>query len=91
MCEYNRPYPVPFGHHPDDALPLSIESRVLPPDVWKQRLAELAVNEGSIITQAIQEAATLACDVHLYRSPATPILGISLEPGVGPNVKVWEH
>ena len=91
MCEYNRPYPVPLGHHPDDAWSLSIEPRVLPPDAWKQRLAELAVNEGAIVTQAVQDAAAIACDVHLYRSPTSPVLGISLEPGVGPNVKVWEH
>jgi hypothetical protein len=91
MCEYNRPYPVPFGQHPDDAFPKSLEPRVLPPEAWQQRLAELAVNEGAIVGQAIQDAAAIACDVHLYRSPTTTVFGISLEPGIGPNVKVWEH
>jgi hypothetical protein len=70
---------------------LSFEPRVLPTDAWKQRLAELAVNEGAIVSQAIEDAAAIACDVHVYRSPTSPVLGISLEPGSGPNVKVWEH
>lgn len=91
MCEYNRPYPVPYGHHPDDAMPITLEPRVLSPEAWQQRLAELAVNEGEVVSQAIEDAAAIACDVHIYRSPTTTVLGISLEPGTGPKVKVWEQ
>lgn len=90
MCKYNRPYPVPFGQHPDDYLPRP-EIQVLPPDAWTRRAAELKEGEAAVIAHAVQEAAEIRADVHLYRSLASPLLGISLEPGTGPNVKIWEH
>ena len=89
MCEYNRPYPVPYGQHPDDRRPSEIQ--VMPPTAWAQRLAELATSEAFVIKQAIQDAAEIAADVHVHRSRISPILGISLEPGEGPTVKIWEH
>ncbi len=92
MCEYNRPYLVPYGQHPDDRLgPRSTEIVVRPASAWQRRLAQLPMNEVQVINQAEQDAAAIAADVHLYRSPTSPFLGVSLEPGTGPNVKIWEH
>jgi hypothetical protein len=90
MCEFNRPYPIPFGKHPDDygSMP---EIFVRPPAAWVKRAAELPENEQVVIENAVQEAAALKGDVHLYRALASPFLGISIEPGDGPNVKIWEH
>ncbi len=90
MCEFNRPYPVPFGQHPDD-----IHGRpdiiVRSPEAWAQREAELPQDEAAVIEQAVQEAAALAADVHLYRKLGSQFLGVALEPGNGPTVKIWEH
>lgn len=90
MCEFNRPYPVPFGQHPDD-YGRTNEIRVLPQSSWQKRLAEMSLSEVEVVNQAEQEAAALRADVHLYRSAESSFLGVSLEPGTGPNVKIWEH
>ncbi len=90
MCEYNRPFDVPYGQHPDDYYgPAPIT--VLPPDAWARRASELTPDEATIIEQVVQDAASIAADVHLYRSLASPLLGIALQPGDGPTVKIWEH
>lgn len=92
MCEFNRPYPVPFGQHPDDIHGRhQPEIKVLPPDAWAQREAKLPPAEVAIINHAEQEAATIACDVHLYRKVGSPFFGVALKPGTGPTVKIWEH
>jgi hypothetical protein len=89
MCEYNRPYPVPYGQHPDDRrIPeIQIQSR----EAWQRRLGQLPLSHIEVINKVEQEAAATQADVHLHRSKSSSFLGISLEPGTGPNVKIWEH
>lgn len=92
MCEFNRPYPVPYGQHPDDIHGrLQPEIIVRPPEAWAQREATLPDYEVAVIHQAVQEAAATGTDVHLYRKIGSPFLGLALEPGSGPRVKIWEH
>jgi hypothetical protein len=92
MCEYNRPYLAPFGQHPDDIYGgHQPEIIVRSPEVWAEREAALPRGEAAVIEQAIQEAAVIAADVHLYRKVGSPILGLALVPGKGPTVKIWEH
>lgn len=90
MCEFNRPYPVPFGQHPDD-IHGRPEIIVRTPEAWARRQAELPPAEVSMISQAEQDAAAIGCDVHLYRKIGSSFIGLALEPGTGPNVKIWEH
>ncbi|MES2876144.1 MAG: hypothetical protein V4678_01610 [Patescibacteria group bacterium] len=90
MCEFNSPYPVPFGQHPDDIHGRS-KIIVRSPDAWAMREAELPQDEVDIIDQAVQEAAAITADVHLYRKLGSPFFGLAFEPGDGPTVKIWEH
>lgn len=90
MCEFNRPYPVPFGQHPDD-FHHHPTSRVLPHEAWVQREAALPEDEVAAIRRAVEEAAAADADVHLRRDMGTRALIISLEPGPGPNVRIFEH
>ena len=83
MHEFNRHNFSQYDRQP--------EIIILPPDDWTQRVAELEPSEAGDIKQAIQEAATIAADVHLYRNPGSPFLGIALKAGEGPTVKIWEH
>ena len=90
MCEFNRPYPVPFGQHPDD-IHGRPEIVVRPPEAWARREAQLPQAEVAVIHQAVQEAAATGWDVHLYRKLGSSFLGLAFEPGEGPRVKIWEH
>ena len=83
MYDFNRHYSSQYDRQP--------EIIILPPDDWTQRVAELEPSEAGDIKQAIQEAATIEADVHLYRNPRSPFLGIALKAGEGPTVKIWEH
>jgi len=90
MCEFNSPYPMSFRNRSDHVQPRS-EPTVLPPDSWSQRESELPADEASAIQRAVEEAAAIGADVHLRRAMGSQALEISLSPGTGPNVKIWEH
>lgn len=78
-----------YCRNPEVLEPLKVV--VLSRSALMNRLAELTMAESGIIQQAVLDAAMIRSDVHIYRSPITPVIGISIEPGTGPNVKVWEH
>ena len=94
MCEFNRPYSFSDGHCMDGRrvnAPISVEPVVLPQSAWQKRLSELPLAEVETINHAEQEAAALQSDVHIYRKLGSQFIGIALQSGAGPNVKIWEH
>lgn len=92
MPTYLNHHAQSYCKNPEPFLPRqNVEPTVRPNSELLEHLAKLAIKEQEIITTAIAEAGAMGTDVHLYRSPTSPFLGLAFIPGSGPSVKVWEH
>lgn len=86
MCEFNRPYPMRPGTHPDDRCP---RLAGIPSGPWPPQGADPALVE--IVAELEQQAAALHGDIHLYRRRGSLYVGVAIMPGAGPAVRIWEH
>ena len=91
MQERDYPKFVSFPHHSVELYELPLAPAVHPPQTWVNRLNELDESVAIDIQQAIQDAADMHTDVHLYRKIGSRFLGIGFEYSDGTRVKVWEH
>lgn len=94
MCEYNRPYPVPFGQHPDDIMRTSaftFTNELPSSGQWSERAKHLPEDESSLIAQAVEEGAKIAHDLEIYRYFGTKIIGLAFVPSYTENVRIYEY
>ena len=90
MQERDYPKFVSFPHHSQDPY-CSTSNPVRTPEAWAERLAEMDPAHVADIQRAIEEAAELHSDVHLYRRRGSQFLGIGFEYSNGSAVKVLEY
>jgi hypothetical protein len=90
MQERDYPKFVSLRHF--DAEPYrATQTPVASPASWALRLAEIDQAHAADIEQAIQDAADIQSDIHLYKKVGSAFLGIGFERGNGPTVKVYEY
>lgn len=90
MQERDYPKFVSLRHFDAEPCPAT-QTSVASPESWALRLAEIEQAHAADIERAVQDAADIQSDVHLYRKIGSAFLGIGFERGDGPTVKVYEH
>lgn len=89
-----RDYPK-FASSPRDYLPPEQytypSNPVHPKSALENRLSEIDEPQAADVRNAIDEAAALHSDVHLYRKRGSQFLCIGFQPSNGPSVKVYEY
>ncbi len=91
MCEFNRPYLMAPGTHPDERADLAARARArvldLPPPTspWH---GPGNPTHASVIDTAVAEAAAHRWDVHTW--PHGAFIGIEFRPTRYDSVHIWD-
>jgi len=90
MCEFNQRlvYPPQSCHSERPLYDVPVEA---PPSPWADRAAQLPEEEVATIANALEEAAEIRCDVHLYRRVGSQFLGLALKPSQYDRPMIIEH
>lgn len=93
-CMRERDYPK-FASSPRGYLPPDQYARtpdvIFSPNALAERLTEIDQVHAADIRAAIEEAATIQSDVHIYRKRGSQFLGVAFMPATGPSVRVYEY